>query len=82
MRTARLAAGCLLLFFSAAGCTTRYTVPKEKEPCVTACTQEQSACVNRCAVPKQDVQVLEDVRGSLCEKRCKESYESCAKACL
>ena len=82
MRTVRLAAGCVLLLFSAAGCTQHYKISKEQQPCVTACTQSQSGCVNRCAEPKQDVQVLEDVRGSLCEKRCKEEYENCVKACL
>jgi len=71
-----------LLLAVSGGCTQHYTVPKEKQPCANACTQSQSDCVNRCAVPKQDVQVLEDVRGSLCEKRCKEGYESCVKACL
>ena len=83
MRMGRIVAGCALLLLAAgSGCTQRYTVPKDKQPCATACTQSQSACVNRCAVPKQDVQVLEDVRGSLCEKRCKEEYEGCVKACL
>ena len=78
-RTARLAALLLLL---GAGCTQKYTITKDKQPCAQNCTAVQTGCTTRCAEPKQDVQVLEDIRGSLCEKRCKEDYEQCMLNCV
>ena len=72
----------LALLLLAGGCTQHRTIPKDKQPCANACGQAQTSCETRCAQPKQDVQVLEDVRGSLCEKRCREDYETCMNACL
>ena len=78
----RLWAASALLLLLAGGCTQHYTVSKDKKPCAADCSQAQSACVGRCGETKQNVQVLEDVRDSLCEKRCKEGYENCMLACL
>ena len=82
MRIGRAGAAALSLLLVAAGCTQHYTVPKDKQPCAADCSQAQSSCVTLCADPKQSVQVLEDVRGSLCDKRCKEGYDNCMLACL
>jgi len=75
------AAVVLLLLFAAAGCTQHRTITKDKQLCATNCGQTQTGCMTRCADPKQNVQVLEDIRGSLCEKRCREDYDKCMVAC-
>jgi len=79
-----LAAGTFAAVFllASAGCTQHRTIPKEKQPCADACTQAQASCSGQCAVSKGNPQVLEDVRGSLCDKRCKESYDDCMLKCL
>ena len=81
----RSAAGtfaALTFLVLAAGCTQHYTIPKDKQPCADLCTQAQASCTSHCAENKGNPQVLEDVRGSLCEKRCKESYDDCMLKCL
>jgi hypothetical protein len=81
-RLPRAVAALCLCVALACGCTRRYSVPKEKAPCAESCAREQSGCVSGCAVDKGNPQVLEDIRGNLCEKRCKEGYETCMLACL
>lgn len=64
------------------GCTQRITVPRDKQACAGECAREQNGCVSGCDDDKGNPAVLEDIRGSLCEKRCKEGYENCMLACL
>ena len=79
-RSIRLAAIAAVLLL--ASCTQHRTISKDKQPCAAECAQSQNSCVSGCAVDKGNPEVLEDVRGSLCEKRCKEGYEDCMLACL
>lgn len=64
------------------GCTRRHTIPTDRQPCAAECARGQGSCTRECAEDKGNPAVLEDVRAGLCEKRCKESYESCMLDCL
>lgn len=75
-------AAALGLVLLVGGCTQRLTVPREKQACAGECSREQSGCIGGCATDRGNPEVLEDIRGSLCEKRCREGYESCMLACL
>lgn len=75
-------AATAFLILGVAGCTQHKTIPKEKQGCAAECTREQNHCVSGCSEDKGNPAVLEDIRGSLCEKRCKEGYEDCVLACL
>jgi hypothetical protein len=72
----------LLVLLAAAGCTRHYNVPKSKQPCADECTRIQASCTAHCGENKGNPAVLEDVRGSLCEKRCKEDDDKCMLTCL
>lgn len=71
-----------LLLAGPLACTRRVTVPREKTSCTSVCGGTQAGCLAHCAEDKGNPEVLEDIRASLCEKRCNEDHEKCMLACL
>lgn len=82
MRARLLAIAIGAAIVALGGCTQRVTIPRDKQACASECARDQNACVGNCDEDKGNPEVLEDVRASLCEKRCKEGYENCMLACL
>ncbi len=75
--------GLLVLVLAplAIGCATHRRVPREAASCASACITTRSECVERCAVNTGKLQILEDVRESLCGKRCGEDFDHCMLTC-
>jgi hypothetical protein len=62
-------------------CTTHVRVPRSAVPCADACDERLATCRSDCARSRGNPQVIEDVRESLCGKRCEQEHEDCVFAC-
>ena len=74
-------AAVLIAVLALAGCTSRHRVPLEAKGCADECATTRSSCLAACAKGTGRAEVLENVRESLCGKRCGEDYERCVLAC-
>ena len=82
-RAAQLGTACALLLITLllAACASRHRVPRTAAACAQECAAARSACLKSCAESTGHLEILEEVRESLCGKRCNEDFDRCMFAC-
>lgn len=61
-------------------CTTRIKVPPTAKACADDCLSEHTSCVLECETPGR-VEMLDGLRRSLCNDRCRDEYNQCMFKC-